>query len=103
AAASPQVQVAALCDIDTSSNNLGRAAEKHPQAQRFTDWRRLLDQAKEFDAVIVATPDHMHAPISLAAMQLGKHVFCEKPLTHTVFEARQMQQAATRSGAVTQM
>ena len=71
--------------------------------RRFTDWRRLLDTAKDFDAVIVSTPDHMHAPIALPAMQLGKHVYCQKPLTHTVFEARQMRQAAEKYGVVTQM
>ena len=63
----------------------------------------MLDSDKSFDAVIVSTPDFMHAPISLAAMHLGKHVFCEKPLTHTVFEARQMRLAADRFGCVTQM
>ena len=67
-----------------------------PQAKRFTDWRELLDEPKDFDAVIVSTPDHMHAPIALPAMQLGKHVFCQKPLTHTVFEARQMRLAAEK-------
>jgi predicted dehydrogenase len=62
-----------------------------------------MDQPNSFDAVIVSTPDHMHAPIALAALQLGKHVFCQKPLAHTVFEARQMRRAAERAGAVTQM
>src|SRR5262249_48935483 len=71
-AASPKVEVVALCDIDESKDFLGRAAEKYPQARRFTDWRKLLDDSKEIDAVIVSTPDHMHAPISLPAMQLGK-------------------------------
>lgn len=102
-AASPHVQVAALCDIDESKDFLGRAAEKYPQARRFTDWRKLLDHGQEIDAVIVSTPDHMHAPISLAAMQLGKHVQCQKPLTHTVFEARQMRLAANKYNVVTQM
>ena len=102
-AASPHVNVAALCDIDESMPFLGRAAEKYPAAARFTDWRRLLDEAATFDAVIVATPDHMHAPISMAAMQLGKHVHCQKPLTHTVYEARQMRLAARRAKVVTQM
>src|SRR5207237_10229800 len=69
----------------------------------LTDWRRLLEQAKLFDAVTVSTPDHMHAPVALPAMQLGKHVFCQKPLTHTVFEARQMQRAARKYRLVTQM
>jgi predicted dehydrogenase len=102
-AASPHVDVTALCDIDESTAHLGRAAEKYPQAKRFTDWRKLLDDDKSFDALIVSTPDHMHAPISLPAMQLGKHVQCQKPLTHTVFEARQMRLAAEKYGVVTQM
>ncbi len=101
--ASPMVTVVDLCDIDESEPFLGRAATEFPTAKRFTDWRRLLDNAKEFDAVSVSTPDHMHAPIALPAMALGKHVFCQKPLTHTVFEARQMQLAAKKHGVVTQM
>jgi predicted dehydrogenase len=100
---SPHVQVVALCDIDESKEHMGKAAEKFPDARRFTDWRRLLDKSQDFDAVIVSTPDHMHAPISLAAMQLKKHVQCQKPLTHTVFEARQMRLAAKKYGVVTQM
>ncbi|MFO0876376.1 MAG: Gfo/Idh/MocA family oxidoreductase [Gemmataceae bacterium] len=102
-AASPHVQVVALCDIDESKAHLGQAAERYPAAKRYTDWRKLLDVAKSFDAVIVSTPDHMHAPVSLPMMQLGKHVFCQKPLTHTVHEARQMQQAAKKYNLVTQM
>ncbi len=102
-AASPHAQVVALCDVDESKAHLGQAAEAYPQAKLFTDWRRLLDASQEIDAVIVSTPDHMHAPISLAAMQLGKHVQCQKPLTHTVFEARQMQLAAQKHKVVTQM
>ena len=102
-AASPHVQVVALCDIDESKPHLGQAAEKYPQARKFTDWRRLFDEHNDFDAVIVSTPDHMHAPISLPAMQLGKHVQCQKPLTHTVFEARQMRLAAKKYNVVTQM
>lgn len=102
-AASPAVEVAGLCDIDSSRDHLGRAAEQFPQAGQFADWRKLLEQQQAFDAVIVSTPDFMHAPISLAAMQLGKHVFCQKPLTHTVFEARQMQRSAERHKLVTQM
>ncbi len=102
-AASPQVEVVALCDVDESAGHLGRAAEKFPRAKRFDDWRRLFEQARTFDAVIVATPDHMHAPIALPAMQLGKHVYCEKPLTHCLFEARQMRLAAKKYRVVTQM
>lgn len=102
-AASPHVEVTALCDVDESAGFLGRAASQYPHAARYTDWRRLLDQPATFDAVIVSTPDHMHAPISLPAMQLGKHVQCQKPLTHTVFEARQMRLTAQKYGVVTQM
>ena len=102
-AKSPHVNVVALCDIDESAHHLGRAAEAFPKANRYTDWRRLLDEARDIDAVIVSTPDHMHAPISLAAVALGKHVHCQKPLTHTVFEARQLRLAAKRAGVVTQM
>jgi predicted dehydrogenase len=100
---SPHVTYVALCDIDESENHLGHAAKKFPDAKRFTDWRKVLDMAKEFDAVTVSTPDHMHAPVALRAMQLGKHVFCQKPLTHTVYEARQMRLAAKKYGLVTQM
>ncbi len=102
---SPHVNVVALCDIDESTNFLGRAAEKFPAAKKFFDYRKLLDDAnaKTFDAIIVSTPDHMHAPISLPAMQLGKHVHCQKPLTHTVHEARQMRLAAKKYNVVTQM
>jgi predicted dehydrogenase len=102
-AASPHVDIVALCDIDEGANHLGRAAEKFPQARRFTDWRRLLDDSREIDAVIVSTPDHMHAPIVLAALALGKHIFCQKPLTHTLGEARQVRLAAREAGVVTQM
>ena len=104
-AKSPHVNVVALCDIDESAKHLGQAADKFPAAKKFFDYRKLLDDAnaKLFDAVLVSTPDHMHAPISLPAMQLGKHVHCQKPLTHTVHEARQMRLAAKTYNVVTQM
>ncbi len=102
-AASPRVEVVALCNVDQSKRHFGWAVEKFPQAARYADFRRLFDKPDTFDAVIVCTPDHMHAPISLPAMELQKHVFCQKPLTHTVSEARQMREAAKRHGVVTQM
>jgi predicted dehydrogenase len=102
-AASPDADIVALCDIDETGKHLGRAAEAFPQATTSTDWRRLFDTAGRFDACIISTPDHMHAPIALPALQLGKHVQCQKPLTHTVFEARQLQRAAATAGVVTQM
>ncbi len=100
--ASPHVNVVALCDVDQGAQHMGRAAEKFPQAKRYTDWRKVLEQ-KDIDAVHCATPDHMHAPVSLAALQLGKHVYCQKPLTHTVKEARLLTEAAKKAGVVTQM
>jgi predicted dehydrogenase len=102
-AASSAVQVVALCDIDSSSKHLGWAVEKYPHARQTADWRQLLDNSKDIDAVTVSTPDFMHAPISLAAMHLGKHVFCQKPLTHSVHEARQVRLAADKYKLVTQM
>lgn len=102
-AAHPQVEVVSICDIDDSVEHLGRAAEKYPAARRYADWRKLLDESSDIDGVMVSTPDFMHAPIALPAMQLGKHLFCQKPLTHTVFEARQMQLAAAKYKLVTQM
>ena len=101
--ASPRVEVVALCDVDDSKGHLGWAAELFPKAERFRDYRKLLDKASMFDAVSVSTPDHMHAPIALAAMALGKHMFCQKPLTHCVHEARQMREAAKKHKLVTQM
>src|SRR5438552_2054119 len=95
-AASPHVNIVAICDIDESPKHLGQAAKKFPQAQRFTDWRRLLEHAKEFDAITVGTPDHTHCPVALAAMHLGKHVHCQKPLAHTLFETRQLRLAAEK-------
>jgi len=102
-AASPNVDVIALCDIDSSKQHLGQAAVKYSSARTYDDWRKLLDESKDIDGVLVSTPDFMHAPISMAAMHLNKHVFCQKPLTHSVFEARQMKQAAAKFNLVTQM
>ena len=101
--ASPRVEVVALCNVDDSQLHLGWAVEAFPKAEVFRDYRKLLDKANSFDAVSVSTPDHMHAPIALAAMALGKHVFCQKPLTHTVHEARLMRETAKKHNLVTQM
>lgn len=101
--ASSRVEVVALCNIDDSKPHLGWAAEAFPKAECFSDFRKLMDKADMFDAVSVSTPDHMHGPISLAAMALGKHVFCQKPLAHTVHEARLMREVAAKKKLVTQM
>ena len=77
--------IAALCDVD--DRMAVKAKQQWPNAPYYKDYRVLLDkEAKNIDAVIVTTPDHMHAPIALAAMQLGKHVYCEKPLTHDIMK-----------------
>lgn len=97
--------IVALCDVDTTRLAKGAelAGSRFPNARQYQDYRKLLDREKELDAVVVTTPDHMHAPISLLAMSRGLHVFCEKPLTRTVWEARQMRAMARKSGVVTQM
>ncbi len=100
--AHPEVEVVALCDVD--ADNLAKASALHPAAKVYRDWRCLLqEQRHRLDAVSVTTPDHMHAPIALTAMALGLHVYCQKPLTHTVMEARQMAEVAVRKKVVTQM
>lgn len=98
----PQVDVVALCDVD--SNALNAASLIHPDAKIYTDYRLLLAEMKDaVDAVIVSTPDHTHAPASMMAMELGKDVYCQKPLTHHVAEARAMNSMASEKGLVTQM
>ena len=99
---SRKVDVVALCDVDET--RLNEAAHKHKKARTYIDWRELLAQeADHIDAVCVSTPDHMHAPIAYSAISLGKHCYCEKPLTQEVYEARQLRLAAERTGVVTQM
>jgi predicted dehydrogenase len=94
--------IVALCDVD--DRMAVNARKRWPNAPYYRDYRELLDkEAKNIDAVIVTTPDHMHAPIALAAMQMGKHVYVEKPLTHDIYEARILTQAAKKYKVVTQM
>ncbi len=96
------VEVVALCDVD--SNHLAAAGQKHPKAKRFSDFRIMLEQmADQIDAVNVATPDHTHAPAAMSALNLGKHVYCQKPLTHDVHESRQLRLIAEKTKLVTQM
>ncbi len=93
--------IVALCDVDW-----GYAAhtfEKYPKAAKYKDFREMFDKEKGIDAVVVGTPDHTHAVVSMAAIKLGKHVYCEKPLTRTVFEARALAQAAREHKVATQM
>lgn len=94
--------IVALCDVD--ENYLNRAAEQFPQASRHRDFRQMLDKAHQtFDAVVVSTADHTHAPATSIALELGKHVYCEKPLTHTVAEARAIAKLASKNKVATQM
>src|SRR6185503_3790518 len=93
--------IVAICDVDDR-----RAAEGYkrlPKAVRYRDYRVMLEKEKSLDAVVVTTPDHHHAPAALMAMKLGKHVYCEKPLTHSIAEAREMQRVAREQGVATQM
>ncbi|MFH1745962.1 MAG: Gfo/Idh/MocA family oxidoreductase [Planctomycetota bacterium] len=91
-----------FCDVDTAQ--MAKAAELYPQAQRYQDYREMFDKEhKNFDAVMIGIPDHQHYPATIIAMQLGKHVYTQKPLTHTPWEARQLVQATQKYNVVTQM
>ena len=92
--------IVALCDVD---DNAG-AFKSFPKARRYRDFRELIDkEAKNVDAVSVGTPDHIHAVASMAAIRAGKHVYCQKPLTHTLRECRELTRAAKAAGVMTQM
>jgi len=93
--------IVALCDVDHAY--AARTFKRYPKAKVHTDFRKMLEAQKDFDAVLVATPDHTHAVISMAAIKAGKHVYCQKPLTHDVYEARMLAKAAREAGVTTQM
>jgi hypothetical protein len=100
--------IVALCDCDTSE--AAKAAlvrngipEKFPKAAMHQDFRKMFETQKDIDAVVVATPDHNHAVVAMAAMQLGKHVYVQKPLTRTIWEARTLTEAARKYKVVSQM
>ena len=96
--------VTCLCYCDVDTDRMKMAHEHYPQARRYQDYRVMFDQEhKNIDAVMIATPDHHHYPATMIAMQLGKHVYTQKPLTHTPWEARQLAQAARRYQVATQM
>ena len=100
-AARENAEIVALCDVDDV-----RAAEtfkKFPKARRYKDFRVMLEKEKGIDAVTVSTPDHTHAVAGVMAMRMGKHCYCQKPLTHSIHEARLMTQVAREQGVVTQM
>lgn len=94
--------IVALCDVDDRMS--AKARMQWPKAPYYRDYREMLDKEhRHIDAVIITTPDHMHAVQAMAAMQLGKHVYVEKPLTHDIYEARRLTEAARRYRVVTQM
>jgi len=93
--------IVALCDVN--AKNLDAAATKHPGARKFADFRKVFDHANEFDAVVVSTCEHTHAFATLLALTHGKHVYCEKPLTHNIWEARRVREAAAKARVATQM
>lgn len=98
----PKAKFVGFCDVDTT--HFEKADAKFPGVPHFQDFRDMFAKLGDsFDAVTVSTPDHMHAYISLDAMRRGKHLYCQKPLSHTVWEARQMKLQATKSKVVTQM
>ena len=95
-------EMVAICDTDTG--RLDGAAKRFEGAKKFTDFRVMLEEmGDKIDAVTVSTPDHTHAPAALMAMRMGKHCFCQKPLTHTIYEARLMGEVAREKGVATQM
>ncbi len=93
--------IVALCDVDHA--HAAHTFKKYPKAKVFADYRTMFDEMKEIDGVIIGTPDHHHAFASCVAFKHGKHVYCEKPLTHSVWEARQVAQAARAAKVATQM
>ena len=98
----PFVEVVGLCDVD--SINLKKAHQNHPNARAFSDYKELFNEiGKKIDAVIITTPDHTHAPVSMLAMEMGKSVYCQKPLTNSVLQAQLMERMARKNNLTTQM
>ena len=91
----------ALCDVD--EHQAAESFGRYPNATKYKDFRVMLDKQKDIDAVVVSTPDHTHAVAAITAMKMGKHVYVEKPLTHDIYEARQMKEVAAKQKVVTQM
>lgn len=98
----PRLQIVALCDVDTK--HLEQAAKLVPDARLYTDWREMFEkEGDKIDSVNVTTPDHMHFPIAWTAIQRGKHVYCQKPMCHDIWEVRRLTAAAVQKGVVTQL
>ena len=100
--AAKHAKLVAICDVD--EGHLESKAKKHGDAKKFTDFRKMLDEmGKDIDCVTVSTPDHTHAVATMMAIKTGKHVYTQKPLTHDVWEARQLREAAKEHKVATQM
>ena len=93
--------IVALCDVNSEA--IAKASVTHNKAKKFSDFRKMFENAKEFDAVVVSTCEHTHAFVTLAALKSGKHVYCEKPLTHNIWEARIIREVAAKTNVATQM
>jgi len=93
--------IVALCDVDWKY--AAAVFDKYPQARKYKDFRRMLEESNDIDALVIATPDHTHAIIAMTAMKMGKHVYCEKPLTHSVYESRLLTETARKYKVATQM
>ncbi|CAN5813944.1 Gfo/Idh/MocA family oxidoreductase [soil metagenome] len=93
--------IVALCDVD--HDFAAKTFAEYPKAKQYKDFRRMLDEQKDIDAIMVATPDHTHAIIAMAGLKMGKHLYVEKPLTYTVHEARELTNAARQAKVITQM
>ena len=101
-AKSPKVNIVALCDVDDRESKKSR--ENFPNASYYDDFREMLEKENSnIDACSISTPDNTHAVATIAAMQLGKHVYTQKPLTHDIYEARMLTEAAKKYKVVTQM
>lgn len=93
--------IVALCDVDDAY--AAKTFDSYPKANKYRDFRKMLEKEKTLDAVVIATPDHTHAVIAMAAIQMGKHVYCQKPLTYSILEAHKLAEAARQAGVATQM
>jgi len=102
AMADQPVNIVALCDVDWRERTQ-KVASEHPNAKRYTDFRKMIEKQKDLDAIICATPDHLHGVIATMAIKEGLHVYCEKPLAHSVHETREITRLAKEYGVQTQM
>jgi hypothetical protein len=93
--------IVALCDVD--DKYAAKVYKSYPNAKKYHDFRKMLDKEKNIDAVVIATPDHTHAVIAMMAIKMGKHIYCEKPLAHSIYEVRKLTEAAREAGVATQL